>query len=153
MLRNELVDLADIGNLPRADVSVEILEVFQELFLGLALRDVVRVILEVPEMEVFFLPMHVPEPHHIALPNEEYLQPRPDASGHRAPRAPPYALISPSMSNFFIFRNASTTRLDRAGSPISSSRTRGTTCQLTPNLSLSQPHWPSLPPSERLLQK
>jgi hypothetical protein len=64
-----------------------------------------------------------------------------------------YALISPSMSNFLILRNASTTLFDRAGSAISVSRTRGTTCQLTPNLSLSQPHWPSLPPSDRRLQK
>jgi hypothetical protein len=33
---------------------------------------------------------------------------------------------------------------DRAGSAINSSSTRGTTCQHTPNLSLSQPHCPSL---------
>jgi len=62
--------------------------------------------------------------------------------------APSYAPISAAMSNFLIFRNASTTLFDRAGSAISSSRTLGTTCQLTPNLSLSQPQWPLLPPSE-----
>ncbi len=53
---------------------------------------------------------------------------------------PCYALVSASMSSFFILRNASTTLFDRAGSAISLSSTRGTTCQLTPNLSLSQPH-------------
>ena len=61
---------------------------------------------------------------------------------------PSCVLISPAMSSFFIFRNASTTLFDRAGSAINSSSTRGTTCQLTPNLSLSQPQWPLLPPSE-----
>ena len=40
----------------------------------------------------------------------------------------------------------------RSGSPISSNRTFGTTCHDTPNLSFSQPHGPSSPPSERVFQ-
>ena len=59
------------------------------------------------------------------------------------------------MSNFFICMKAFITRADflASGSIIISSRTTGTTCQERPNLSLSQPHGPSSPPADNLLQK
>ena len=59
------------------------------------------------------------------------------------------------MSNFFICMKAFITRADflASGSIIISSSATGTTCQERPNLSLSQPHGPSSPPADSLLQK
>lgn len=51
-----------------------------------------------------------------------------------------YACINFSISNFFIFKNASITFGLFTGSLISLPKTDGTICHDSPNLSLSQPH-------------
>src|SRR3989441_368562 len=68
---------------------------------------------------------------------------------------PSYAFFNGSMSIFFIFSIAAMTRFDFSGSLSCSisTKTVGTTCHETPNLSLSQPHWTSSPPAESFSQK
>ncbi len=57
-----------------------------------------------------------------------------------------HAFFSASISNFFIFIKALVTRGAFAGSLNNFGNIVGTTCQETPNLSLSHPHWLSCPP-------
>ena len=62
---------------------------------------------------------------------------------------PAAAASRSAMMIFFIWNSACPTRPATSGSAeLNSSVNRvGTTCQETPNLSFSQPHWPSSPPS------
>ena len=55
-----------------------------------------------------------------------------------------------AMSSLFIGMTARMTRPMPAASPLCNifPMTPGTICQETPNLSVSQPHWPGLPPSQ-----
>src|SRR5260370_1235978 len=71
------------------------------------------------------------------------------------PDGPAYAFLSAAMSIFIIFSIAAMTRLDfsRSLSCSISTRTVGTTCHDTPNLSLSQPHCTWWPPAESFSQK
>src|SRR5213593_1468768 len=70
-------------------------------------------------------------------------------------RAASYAFFNASMSILFIFSIAAMTRFDFSGalSCSISTRTVGTICHDTPNLSLSHPHCTSWPPAESFSQK
>ena len=61
------------------------------------------------------------------------------------------AVRSVSMSSFVIDRIAAITR-SAAGPDISAGSISGTICQERPNRSLSQPHWPGIPPSPSAFQ-
>ena len=68
---------------------------------------------------------------------------------HEPPYSPSRARFNSARSNLVIFRNARVTRAIASGSfaSIISPMLAGTTCHERPYLSLSQPHWPSSPPS------
>src|SRR5215203_236887 len=78
---------------------------------------------------------------------------------HNLPRFSPensflkyYAAISPAISIFFICKSAFIVCDDRSASVINCPMAAGMTCHETPNLSLSQPHMLSSPPSVSFAQ-
>src|SRR3984957_12609838 len=84
---------------------------------------------------------------HLIIPDEFAEHVRLNRVGHSFLLQIGAAAFICVMSSFFMLMTARITRSVRCASPLKSSGSaRGTICQETPNLSVSQPHWTCSPP-------